>query len=136
MTTSGIAWGIYTLKGQNSKSPLADTASNFLKSIPVLLILFIFTIKKGHYSYEGILLAILSGGVTSGIGYTIWYMAIKWLTSIQTAVVQLLVPVIASFGGVLFISEIITFRLTISSIMILGGILMVVLGKNYLIARS
>lgn len=132
MSIAGIAWGIYTVKGKVSKDSLADTTFNFLKTIPFVLIVFVFTFNNGHYSSEGILLAIISGGITSGIGYTIWYLAIRGLTSVQSAVVQLLVPVIAAFGGVLFISEVITYRLTISSVLILGGILLVVIGKNYI----
>lgn len=130
MTLAGIAWGSYTIKGKESKSPLADNTYNFLRTIPFLIILLIFTIKKLNYSFDGILLAVVSGGITSGIGYTIWYMAIGGLTKVQTSVVQLLVPVIAAFGGVLFISEKITFHLTISSLLILGGILVVVLGRK------
>tara|TARA_B110000305_G_scaffold238353_1_gene303598 strand:+ start:1687 stop:1974 length:288 start_codon:yes stop_codon:yes gene_type:complete len=84
---------------------------------------------QSNYSTEGILLAVIAGGVTSGIGYTIWYMAIRGLSSIQSAVLQLLVPVIAAFSGVIFISEIITVRLTVSSILILGGVLIVTLYK-------
>ncbi len=132
MSIAGVAWGIYTVRGKASKDSLRDTAFNFLKTIPFVLIVFVFTLNTGHYSYEGVLLAIISGGITSGIGYTIWYMALRGLTTVQSAVVQLLVPVIAAFGGVLFISEVITYRLTISSILILGGILLVVIGKNYI----
>jgi len=131
MTVSGIAWGIYTLKGRGSKSPLMDTAYNFFRTIPLVILLAITTINNANYSSEGILLALLSGGITSGIGYTIWYIALDGLSSTQAAVLQLLVPVIAAFGGVIFVSEAITFRLTISTIMVLGGILMVVLGKYY-----
>lgn len=131
MTVSGIAWGIYTINGQGSKNPLLDTTHNFLKTIPFVLLLIIITFNKENYSTEGIILAVISGGITSGIGYTIWYMALRGLTSVQAAVVQLLVPIIAAFGGVLFISERITFRLIAASLLILGGILVVVLGKNY-----
>lgn len=131
MSIAGIAWGIYTIKGQESKNPLRDTSFNFLRTIPFLLILMIFAIRETNYSLEGILLAVISGGITSGIGYTIWYMALLGLTKVQSAVVQLFVPVIAAFGGVLFVSEIITLRLTLSSLLVLGGILIVVLGKNF-----
>jgi drug/metabolite transporter (DMT)-like permease len=133
MTAAGIAWGVYTLKGRDSRNPLMDTAYNFLRTIPLVIILAIVTMKKGQYSSEGILLAVLSGGITSGIGYTIWYIALGELSATQAAVVQLLVPVIAALGGVLFVSEAITLRLTVSAIMILGGILMVALGRNYFV---
>lgn len=131
MTVAGIAWGIYTLKGRGSKSPLMDTAYNFLRTTPLVILLAITTINNVNYSSEGILLALLSGGITSGIGYTIWYIALGGLSSTQAAVLQLSVPVIAAFGGVLFVSEAITFRLTVSATMVLGGILVVVLGRYY-----
>jgi drug/metabolite transporter (DMT)-like permease len=129
MTASGIAWGIYTLKGRRSKSPLRDTAYNFLRTTPLVIILAIVTINYTHYSAKGILLALLSGGITSGVGYTIWYIALANLSSTQAAVLQLLVPVIAMLGGVIFVSEAITFRLGISTILVLGGILLVVFGQ-------
>ncbi len=131
MTIAGIAWGIYTLKGRGSKSPLTDTAYNFLRTTPLVVLLAIYTINNINYSSEGIVLALLSGGVTSGIGYTIWYIALGGLSSTQAAVLQLSVPVIAALGGVIFVSEAITFRFIISAAMVLGGILMVVLGKYY-----
>lgn len=131
MTVSGIAWGIYTLKGRGSKNPIMDTAFNFLRTMPFVIILAIVTFKYAHYSSEGILLAVLSGSIASGIGYMIWYSALSGLSVNQAAVLQLLVPVIAAVGGIIFVSESISFRLTVSSAMILGGILMVVLGRYY-----
>jgi drug/metabolite transporter (DMT)-like permease len=131
MIVAGIAWGIYTLKGRSSDEPLMDTAYNFLRTLPLVIILAIITVKNSHYSYQGVLLAVLSGGITSGIGYAIWYVALGGLSATQAAVVQLLVPVIAAFGGVIFVSETVTLRLIVSATMILGGILMVVLGRYY-----
>ncbi len=133
MTIAGIAWGIYTLKGRGSKSPLMDTAYNFLRTLPFVIVLLIVTIKNANYSSEGILLAILSGGIASGIGYTIWYSALGGLSVTQAAVLQLSVPVIAALGGIIFVSEAITLRLTVSASMILGGILLVVLGRYYFV---
>ena len=131
MAVAGIAWGVYTLKGRSSKSPLMDTAYNFFRTTPLVIILAITTINNSHYSPEGIILALLSGGITSAIGYTIWYIALGGLSSTLAAVLQLAVPVIAALGGVMFVSEAITFRLTVSAIMVLGGILIVVLGRYY-----
>lgn len=128
MTVAGIAWGLYTLKGRYSENPLRDTAYNFLRTIPLVMILAVIAIQGAHYSTEGILLAVLSGGLASGIGYTIWYIALGGLSTTPAAVVQLSVPVIAAFGGVLFVAEVITLRLALSALMILGGILLVVLG--------
>ena len=131
MTVAGIAWGIYTLKGRSSKSPLMDTAYNFFRTTPLIILLALFTMNNTNYSYEGILLALLSGGITSGIGYAVWYIALGGLSSTQAAVLQLSVPVIAALGGVIFVSEAITFRLIVSAAIILGGILLVIIGKYY-----
>jgi len=131
MSIAGIAWGIYSLKGRASANPLKDTAYNFSRTIPLVIVLAIVAIQNAHFSTMGILLAALSGGIASGIGYIIWYIALGGLSATQAAVVQLLVPVIAASGGVIFVSEVITLRLIFSAIMILSGILMVVLGRNY-----
>jgi len=131
MTTAGIAWGVYTLKGRGSAHPLSDTAYHFLRTIPLVLVLVAFTFQNAQISLEGIWLACLSGGITSGMGYTIWYTALRGLSITQAAVVQLSVPVIAALGGAIFVSEEISFRLVVSSLFILGGILVVILGQFY-----
>lgn len=131
MTIAGIAWGGYTLVGRNSKNPLMDTAYNFIRTIPLVIILGMIGIKTAHLSFEGILYASLSGGIASGIGYTIWYIALGGLSTTQAAVVQLLVPVIAALGGILFVSESVSLRLTVAATIILGGILIVFLGRYY-----
>lgn len=135
MTLAGIAWGIYTLRGRGSKNPLADTTQNFVRTLPLVIILALITLQQAQLSSTGIILAILSGAVASGIGYTIWYLALGGLSATQAAVVQLSVPVIAALGGVIFVSEIISLRLTISSTMILGGILIVVLGRYHFVQK-
>ena len=129
MALSGIGWGIYSLRGKNSKDPLSDTAYNFLRSLPFLILLLYFLAQERNYSTKGILLALLSGIVTSGIGYTIWYTALKGLSSVQASVLQLLVPVLAAIGGIFFIGELISLRLMASSLMILGGILLLIIKK-------
>ena len=136
MTLSGIGWGIYTLNGRNSKTPLIDTAYNFIKTIPFVIILFLVSIPYINYSTQGIILAAASGSITSGLGYAIWYYALGGLTDTQAAVVQLLVPVIAALGGIIFISEEPSFRLFLSSLLILGGIFLVILGKYYFVKNN
>ncbi len=133
MTVAGIAWGFYSLMGRASRNPISDTTYNFLRTLPFVIILILLTLvfRDTHLSQKGILLAVLSGAVASGIGYTIWYIALGGLSVIQAAVVQLLVPIIAALGGVLFADEFISLRLMLSSIMVLGGILTVVIGRNY-----
>lgn len=131
MCVAGIAWGYYTLAGRGSNYPLSDTAYNFARTLPFVLILALLTLRSGNFSVEGILLAVVSGAVTSGIGYAIWYVALGGLSGIQASVVQLLVPAIAALGGVLFAGEIISARLLLSSAMTLGGILILILGGYY-----
>lgn len=133
MVISGIAWATYTLLGRHSKNPLADTTYNFLRTLPLVIILLLVSFQYTELSQRGILLAFLSGSITSGIGYTVWYMALRGLSAIQAAVIQLLVPVIAAIGGILFINEAFSMRLLVSSLMILGGILIVILTKSYLV---
>ena len=130
MILSGMAWGIYSLRGKSSLRPLDDTAFNFLRALPFVIILLLFSIGKIQAAPKGIALAIVSGALTSGIGYTIWYMALKGLSAIHASIVQLIVPVIAAIGGALFLSEIISLRLVISSILILGGISFAILTRK------
>ena len=130
MALAGVAWGVYTLCGRGSTVPLSDTTFNFIRSVPLVILPILLTFSKMNFSSAGILLAALSGGVTSGIGYAIWYTALRGLTATQAAVVQLSVPIIAAFGGVIFISEQITLRLTLSTFLTLGGILIVIMSKR------
>ncbi len=126
MTAAGVAWGFYTLKGRGSKNPLLDTAFNFARTWPYLLLLFLFTFREMELSTEGVLLAVVSGALASGVGYSIWYSALGGLTATQAAVLQLLVPVIAAMGGVMFSGETLSLRLLLSSVLVLGGIVLVI----------
>lgn len=128
MVISGVAWGVYTLLGKGSTSPLTDTAYNFIRTVPMCIILLGVVLMQNHWTTEGVILAVVSGGLASGIGYSIWYVALGGLTSIQAAVVQLLVPVIAALGGVFFIGEALSFQLLISALVILCGVALVVFG--------
>jgi len=131
MSVAGVAWGFYTLAGKGTKNPLSDTAYNFIRTLPLVLILTAITFQYAVLSQKGILLAVLSGGIASGVGYTIWYIALGGLSTIQAAVLQLLVPVIATIGGVFFANEIFTLRLALSSLMVLGGIMAMIIGRYY-----
>jgi len=131
MSIAGMAWGVYTLKGKGSQSPLCDTGYNFLRTLPFILLLALPILSSSHLSHTGILLAVLSGAIASGIGYAVWYIALRGLSVIQAAVLQLLVPIIAALGGIIFANESISLQLVLSSLMVLGGILIVVMGRNY-----
>lgn len=130
MTVAGVSWAIYTLCGKNSHSPLHDTTQNFLRTIPLILLLALVTFSQANLSPKGVILAISSGALASGAGYSIWYLALRGLTRTRAAVVQLLVPILAATGGVIFAHEMITNRLIISSLMVLGGIMVVFLSKQ------
>ncbi|TND01431.1 MAG: hypothetical protein FD120_2604 [Gammaproteobacteria bacterium] len=136
MTVAGMAWGVYTLRGRGSAYPLSDTAFNFARTAPLVVVLALIAIPTVQLSSQGIILAVLSGAVASGVGYTVWYMALSGLTATEAAVVQLSVPVIAAIGGVVLVSEAITVRLAVAGIMILGGILAVISGRYYFVRRN
>ncbi len=122
MAAAGIAWGGYSLHGRNANHALFDTTSNFVRSVPLAVAVSLLTIETYKLTASGILLAVVSGAITSGIGYVIWYTALKGLTATRAAMVQLAVPVLAAFAGVIFLSEDISLRLLISAVLILGGI--------------
>ncbi|WP_165725340.1 DMT family transporter [Pseudoalteromonas sp. SA25] len=131
MALSGVAWGIYSIRGKVCVSPLRTTGFNFIRSlvaIPVLLLVGMSYLK--NMSIEGVLLACASGAIASGIGYSVWYVAMPLLKSTQAAVVQLCVPVLAAVAGVLFLSEQVTMEFVIASSLILGAVLVFILNKK------
>jgi drug/metabolite transporter (DMT)-like permease len=130
MAAAGISWGFYTLRGRGSSDPLGDTASNFIRSVPFILLISLFNLKNSHLSTNGLLLAGVSGAITSGLGYVLWYAALRGLTTARAATVQLSAPVLAAWGGIIFLSEEISFRLLLAGVLILGGIGLAVLGKG------
>ncbi|MEO0543625.1 MAG: DMT family transporter [Pseudomonadota bacterium] len=130
MAAAGVAWGVYSLRGRASTDPLATTAGNFALSVPAALLLLVFSIAEISTSGTGVLLAIMSGGLTSGLGYALWYRVLPHISSTQGAIVQLTVPVIAAAAGVVFISEPLTWKFMIASVLILGGVALAIVGKS------
>lgn len=130
MLCSGIAWGLYTLAGKGTEDPLLQTANNFVRTIPFIMLVLLFTLEQSTISTQGVLLALASGAITSALGYALWYLAIIHLSITQASVIQLSVPIIAAFGGVLFVSEPITLTLFVASFLVLGGILVSSLAKR------
>lgn len=135
MALAGVAWGFYTLAGQGSEQPLVDTNSNFVKAVPMALVLSAVLYGTISISPFGLLMAVASGAITSGLGYAIWYAALPNLSISQAGVMQLLVPIIAAAGGVLFASEVISQRLIVAAVLTLGGILLVIMAKKTSSAR-
>lgn len=125
MAIAGVGWGVYSLLGRSMGAPLAATASNFLYALPLTILLSLFFVSDFQVSPSGVLYAGLSGAIASGCGYAIWYAALAGLTASRAAIIQLSVPVIAAFGGVLFLSEDISLRLVIASAVTLGGVALV-----------
>jgi len=130
MTFSGIAWGMYSLHGRFAVNAAAATAGNFIRSLPFVLVLMLLLHSNWHASTKGLLLALSSGVFASGMGYVVWYAAINYLSSSRAASIQLSVPVVASLGGVIFLNEPFTTRLMLASIVILGGIALVIASKS------
>lgn len=129
MAVSGIAWGIYSIRGKASANPLAATAGNFVLAVPFAVPVILLTISSLNVTPIGMVLAVISGAVTSGLGYALWYRVLGRITQTQGAIVQLTVPVIAAFGGVLLLGEAITVRLSLASIFILGGVALAIIAK-------
>ncbi|MFW5739555.1 MAG: DMT family transporter [Myxococcota bacterium] len=107
MLAAGVAWGAYTLLGRRSPDPLVATEQNFARAAPGALAVMIAAWAAGavHLSTAGVFIATVSGAVTSGLAYALWYEALRRLRASQAAVVQLLVPVIAAAGGALLLGE-------------------------------
>jgi drug/metabolite transporter (DMT)-like permease len=131
MTAAGVAWGIYSLRGRGSGNPSAVTAANFARAVPFAFVVSLLFLPDFQITVRGAWLAVASGAVASGMGYVVWYAALKGLTTTRAAVVQLSVPVLAASGGVLFLAEAITHRLVLSSVIILGGIALAIWGRDY-----
>jgi drug/metabolite transporter (DMT)-like permease len=122
MAVAGISWGVYSLRGRGAGDPLPETAGNFARALPMAVLVSALMSSHARVSYEGALLAIVSGALTSGCGYVAWYAALDGLTAARAANVQLAVPVLAAAGGVVFLAEPVTPRLIVSALLILGGV--------------
>jgi drug/metabolite transporter (DMT)-like permease len=126
MVAAGVAWGIYSLRGKGERHPASVTTGNFVRTVPFAAALSITFAPWAHYGLAGINYAIISGAVTSGLGYVIWYSALPGLKAASAATVQLSVPVLAASGGILLLGEPITVRYILASVAVLGGIALVV----------
>jgi drug/metabolite transporter (DMT)-like permease len=133
MVIAGVAWGLYSLRGRRSSSPIKDTADNFIRSVPLAALAsassFILAPNRAHLTPHGLLLAASSGALASGLGYAAWYAALPRLKAVRAAVLQLTVPVITAVGGIVLLSERISLRLTLSAALILGGVAIALAGR-------
>jgi drug/metabolite transporter (DMT)-like permease len=122
MGLAGISWGMYSLRGRRAGDPLADTGGNFVRAVPLAVVVSCCTLPHAHLSRHGAFLAALSGTLASGVGYVLWYAALRGLTATRAATVQLAVPALAALGGVLFLAEHVSARLLLAAALILGGV--------------
>jgi drug/metabolite transporter (DMT)-like permease len=122
MTLSGVSWGCYSLWGRRVTDPIGDTSLNFTRALPLAVLVSLATIGRANVSAPGMMLAVLSGALASGLGYVVWYHALPGLTATRAATVQLAVPILAAVGGVALLSEEMSLRLFVSGLLILGGV--------------
>jgi drug/metabolite transporter (DMT)-like permease len=127
MIAAGICWSGYSLLGRGVKDPTRATAGNFLRSVPFAAALFLALSTGTTVDRTGALYAVVSGAITSGLGYVLWYAALPSLTAASAAVIQLSVPAIAALGGVVLLAEPLSSRLAIASATIMGGIALTIL---------
>lgn len=124
MAVAGVGWGVYSLRGRGQTRPIAATAGNFLRAAPLAALgsLVALPFAPVHVEPYGALLAVASGALASGVGYSIWYRALRGHTATTAAVVQLCVPVLAATGGVLLLGERPSARLAVAGVLVLGGV--------------
>jgi drug/metabolite transporter (DMT)-like permease len=130
MLGAGVAWGIYSLRGKAEKNPAIVTGGNFARAVPFAAAVSIIFLPWLHLDFVGITYAVISGAITSGLGYVIWYSALPGLKAASAATVQLSVPVLTATGGILLLGEPLTLRYLFASVAILGGIALVLLEKT------
>jgi drug/metabolite transporter (DMT)-like permease len=130
MITAGAAWSVYSLLGRGAGDPTAATAGNFLRSVPFAAALVLTAVGHESADHLGMLYAVLSGAITSGLGYVLWYAALPSLTATAAATIQLSVPAIAAVGGAVLLAEPVTARLLLSAAAILGGIALTISKKD------
>jgi drug/metabolite transporter (DMT)-like permease len=123
MMLAGVAWGVYSLRGRGITRPLAATAGNFARSIPIALVLVAVAFAtRAHASPFGIALAAASGGIASGLGYSLWYAAVPSLGATRAAVVQLSVPVLTAIAAIFVLGEPLRTTVAIGGAAIVGGL--------------
>ena len=130
MVLAGVAWGAYSLLGRGTDDPLAATAGNFIRAVPMAVVLCLLTLSGLDWDRAGVLFALLSGGLTSGVGYALWYAVLPRLAATQAASIQLSVPLLTVLAGSLMLGEALTGRLLITGLAILGGIVLVLRAKR------
>ncbi len=130
MLLAGAAWGLYSLRGAKQADPVIATVWNFIATVPAAFLLLALPRGNATFSADGFVLAVLSGAVTSGLGYVLWYRVLARIPAITAAVVQLCVPLLAAAFGVALLGEHFTPRLALAGAAVLGSIGLVILGRR------
>lgn len=130
MLAAGVAWGVYSVRGQSAGDPLQVTAGNFLRAAPMSVGVSLWMLGSVAAEPAGIAAAVASGALASGLGYAIWYTVLPSLRSTTAAVVQLGAPVLAALGGIVWLGEPATLRLVLPALAVLGGIALVTLARR------
>jgi drug/metabolite transporter (DMT)-like permease len=125
MLAAGVAWGVYSLRGKSQGSPLQVTTGNFLRAVPITLALSVALLGSASVDPAGVVYAVLSGALASGVGYALWYTVLPSIRATTAATVQLSVPPLAALGGIAFLGETMTWRLLFTTVAVLGGIALV-----------
>lgn len=130
MVISGVAWGVYSLRGRASRDPGGDTAGNFLRTMPMTAFLMLVCWPSLSLDTAGAGYAVVSGAIGSGLAYIFWYRALPQLPATIASAVQLAVPILAAAGGIVLLGESLTMRLLIASVAMLGGLSLVLLNRR------
>lgn len=132
MAAAGMSWAIYSHRGKGTADAIADTTGNFVRTLPFAVVLAVVFYPNLNLTLRGVVIAVISGAITSGVGYVFWYAALKYHSSTRAAVLQLAVPVIAAVIAIIWLGESMSATLVIASAMILGGIGLTIVGKKTL----
>lgn len=136
MTVAGVSWGFYSLRGKDNRDAVALTAGNFMRASLLVIPFLLFSLTGTSVTLRGVMLAIVSGAIASGLGYVVWYRALRSIAATQAAVVQLLVPLLTAIAGVVLLDEAFSLRLLISGTVIAGGVAVAVIPMRLSFQRS
>lgn len=131
MAAAGAAWAVYSLRGRRAGDATAVTAGNFIRAVPLALVLNLLLWPQARWDAAGVALALASGALASGLGYAVWYSALRGLSATRAAVSQLSVPALTAAAGVLLLDEALTSGLVLASVAVLGGVALVILGRHH-----
>jgi drug/metabolite transporter (DMT)-like permease len=131
MIISGIAWAFYTILGKKSSDSLFNTMDNFIKAtLFVILFYFLFVFETLHFTSYGLFFAFISGSITSALGYVLWYEVLPKIDILTAGIIQLFVPIISIIVSIIFLSEVLTINLVISTVLVSIGIIISLYSKK------